>query len=178
MKSRYTRTAMALHWLMAILILTTLPLGLYMSDLPLSPYKLRLYSYHKWIGMLLLSLWTVRVLWRITHRPPSLPPGLPRWQEIAAEATHIAIYGLLLVIPLTGWMMSSALGFTVVWFGVLPLPNLVGKDHALGEILKTVHSLLNDGLLALLALHLLAVLQHQFILRDGLLWRMLPGRSK
>ncbi len=178
MKTSYTRIAMLLHWLMAGLILAPIPLGLYMSDLALSPFKLRLFAYHKWIGMVVLGLWGARVLWRLAHRPPELPPGLPVWQERAANATHGALYVLMGVIPLSGWLMSSALGFTVVLFGVWPLPNLVATDHALGEQLKTVNSLLNDGLMAMLALHLAAVAQHQFVLRDHLLSRMLPGRSK
>lgn len=174
----YTRVAMLLHWLMALLILGTFPLGSYMSELKLSPQKLKLYSWHKWIGITILALWLLRVLWRVSHRPPPLPQGTPRWQAQAAEITHGLLYVLMLVIPLSGWLMSSALGFTVVWFGVLPLPNLVAPDKGLGELLKQVHSILNDGLLALVGLHLAAVVQHQFLLRDGELWRMLPWRMK
>ncbi len=178
MSGRYTRPAMVLHWLMALLILSALPLGLYMSDLPLSPYKLKLFAWHKWIGITVLALWLPRVAWRITHRPPALPPGLPLWQERAAAITHGLLYLLMLAVPLTGWLMSSALGFTVVWLGVLPLPNLVAPDKALGATLKFVHSLLADGLMGLLALHLLAVLQHQLLLRDRLLWRMVSWGGK
>lgn len=174
---RYTRFAMALHWLMALLILSALPLGLYMADLPLSPHKLQLYAWHKWIGITVLALWLARVVWRVTHAAPAMPAGMPRWQHLAAEWTHRALYLLMFLIPLTGWLMSSALGFSVVWLGIWKLPDLVAPDHALGETLKHVHAWLNDGLMAMLALHLAAVLQHQFILKDHLLRRMLPGRD-
>uniref|UniRef100_E6QUC7 Putative cytochrome b561 n=1 Tax=mine drainage metagenome TaxID=410659 RepID=E6QUC7_9ZZZZ len=178
MRRRYTRTAMLLHWLMALLIIGTFSLGLYMSDLVLSPRKLQLFAYHKWIGMALLGLWTLRVLWRTSHQPPALSTTLPLWQIRAANLTHLTLYVLLFTTPMTGWLMSSAYGFRVVMFGVWPLPNLIDINHALGGQLKSIHSLLNDGLLGLVGLHLLAVIQHQFILRDGLLWRMWPWGGK
>ncbi|MDR3391129.1 MAG: cytochrome b [Sulfuriferula sp.] len=174
MSIRYTRTAIALHWLMAALIVATFPLGLYMSDLPLSPQKLQLYSYHKWTGIVILTLLILRILWRVTHRPPALVSGMPRWQEMSAHAVHIGLYALMLAIPLTGWMMSSALGFQVVLFGVLPLPDLIAANKALGQQLKEVHELLNYGLLALVILHVGAALQHHFMLRDSTLTRMAP----
>ena len=174
---RYTLPAMALHWLMAALILVALPLGLTMVDLPLSPHKLQLYAWHKWIGITVLGLWGLRVIWRLTHIPPAMPAGMPRWQHEAAEWTHRLLYLLMVLIPLTGWMMSSALGFSVVWLGLWKLPDMVAPNHALGETLKHVHAWLNDGLMAAIGLHLVAVLQHQFIMKDHLLRRMLPGRE-
>lgn len=177
MNAVYTRPAILLHWLMAVLIAVTFPLGLYMSGLHLSPHKLQLYAYHKWIGICLLSLLVLRAFWRITHQPPALTYVLPRWQERVASLTHFSLYLLLCLIPITGWMMSSALGFPVVLFGILPLPDLVGTNHALGIQLKHIHSFLNYGLLSLVMLHLVAVVQHQFILRDGVLWRMWSWRK-
>ncbi|MFA5172058.1 MAG: cytochrome b [Sulfuriferula sp.] len=174
MTHRYTYPAIALHWLMALLMIATFPLGLYMSDLPLSPHKLQLYAYHKWIGMVILMLLVLRVFWRVTHRPPAFVAGLPRWQVLAAHTVHVALYGLMLAVPLSGWLMSSALGFQVVLFGVLPVPDLIGADKALGHTLKSVHELLNYGLLTMLVLHVGAALQHHFMLRDDTLRRMLP----
>lgn len=174
MSTRYTFTAIVLHWLMAVLIVATFPLGLYMSDLPLSPHKLQLYAYHKWIGMVILLLLLLRVLWRVTHRPPALMADMPRWQALGAHAVHVGLYALMLAVPLSGWLMSSALGFQVVLFGVLPLPNLISTDKALGALLKTVHEVLNYGLLSLVVLHIGAALQHHFIHRDSTLSRMLP----
>ena len=168
----YTRTAVALHWLIALLILVTFPLGVVMADLPLSPDKLRLYSYHKWIGVTVFVLMLLRAAWRLTHQPPALPASTPRWQQQASHAVHAALYLLLFVVPLSGWLMSSAKGVPTVWFGVVPLPDLLDKNKALGELLSEVHEGLNVALLALVLLHVAAALKHQFIDRDGLLTRM------
>ncbi len=176
---RYSNTAIALHWLAALLIFAAFPLGVYMHDLPLSPTKLQLYSYHKWIGVTVFVLAVLRVLWRAGHRPPPLPGSLPRWQQIASHITHYGMYVLIVIVPLSGWLMSSAKGFQTVWFGVLPLPDLLGKDKALGHFWETVHQGLNFSLLVLVGLHLAAVLKHRFIDRDDILARMLPsGRRK
>lgn len=176
---RYNNTAMALHWLVALLVFAAFPLGVYMHDLPLSPTKLQYYSYHKWIGITILVLAVTRVVWRITHTPPPLPEAIPRWEVVVSHITHLALYGLLLAIPLSGWLMSSAKGFQTVWFGLLPLPDLVGKDKALGDLLTTVHQGLNLMLFLLVGMHIAAVIKHKLIDRDQILERMLPkGMSK
>lgn len=173
---RYSTPAILAHWLVAALILTAFPLGVYMSDLPLSPTKLQLYSWHKWMGITILVLVGLRLAWRLTHQPPAPLPA-PAWQLKAAELTHVLLYVLMFAVPLSGWLMSSAKGFPVVWFGVLPLPDLVGKDEALGDLFKLAHQWLNFSLLGLVALHLGAVLKHQFIDRDTTLSRILPTRK-
>lgn len=171
-EARYTRTAITLHWLVALLIIATFPLGLYMSDLPLSPTRLKLYSYHKWIGITVLILVVLRLGWRLYHHPPLLPATMPRWQQAATHGMHHLLYLLMLVVPFSGWLMSSAKGFQTVWFGVLPLPDLVAKDKALGELLTEVHESLNWILFVVVSLHVAAALKHHFIDRDGLLQRM------
>lgn len=173
---RYTRTAMSLHWLIALMIIGLFAFGLYMVELPLSPQKLKYYSYHKWAGVTVFLLVLLRLLWRITHRPPDLPAGMPRWQVKAAKAGHHLLYLLMVIVPLSGWLMSSAKGFQTVWFGVLPLPDLLSKDEALGEALLLTHRLLNWFFMLVVAGHVVAALKHHFIDRDGLLSRMLPGR--
>jgi cytochrome b561 len=172
--ARYNHTAIALHWLVALLIFVAFPLGVYMHDLSLSPSKLQLYSYHKWMGITVLLLAMVRVFWRITHTPPPLPDETPNWEKVVSHVTHLALYALMLAVPLSGWLMSSAKGFQTVWFGVLPLPDLVGKDKALGYLLESVHQGLNLFLLLLVALHIAAVIKHKFIDHDQILARMLP----
>lgn len=174
MNARYTRTAIALHWLVALGVFCAFPLGVYMYELPLSPRKLQLYSYHKWIGIGVLLLAALRILWRAGHPPPPLPQGMPRWQKLAAQAAHYGLYFLMLAVPLSGWLMSSALGVSVVWFGAIPLPDLIGKDQALGELLKQVHWALNFTLLAMVLAHAAAAIQHHIFERDAILARMLP----
>ena len=170
--TRYSTPAIVLHWLMALLIFAAFPLGLYMVDLPLSPDKLKLYSYHKWIGVTVFLLIAVRLAWRLTHTPPPLPESIVAWQRRASAVVHGLLYLLMIVIPLSGWLMSSAKGFQTVWFGVLPLPDLVEKNRELGELLAGVHKALNFTLLALVVLHVGAALKHHFIERQLFLQRM------
>ncbi len=172
--TRYGGVALALHWVMAIMILGSILLGLYMVELELSPQKLKLYSWHKWAGVTLFGFAVIRVLWRWTHPAPPMPAGIPRWQNGVAHATHLAIYVLLFAIPLSGWLMSSAFGFQVIYFGVLPIPDLLGKDKALAEQLKELHEILNMALWLLLLLHVVAALKHHLVDRDSVLHRMLP----
>ncbi len=170
----YTATAMLLHWLMALGLFMVFPLGLYMQDLKLSPVKLQLYSYHKWLGVTLLLLVLLRIMWRISHTPPAL--SVPGWQKAVSSVVHQFLYLLMLAIPLSGWLMSSAKGVQTVWFGIFPIPDLVHKDIILGKLLENVHEVLNYTLLALVILHIAAALKHRFIDHDDILSRMLPGR--
>lgn len=174
----YTRTAIVLHWLVALLILTALPWGLVMTGLDLSPLKLKLYSWHKWLGVTIFAFVLLRLVWRLGHASPPLPPSIPAWQRALAGSTHALLYLLMLAIPISGWLMSSAKGFQTVYFGVLPLPDLLAKDKALGELLADLHAVLNTVLIALLAAHVAAALKHHFIDRDGVLARMLPMLRK
>lgn len=171
---RYTRTAMSLHWLIALMLFGMFGFGLYMVELPLSPQKLKFYSYHKWAGVTVFLLVLARLAWRITHRPPALPAGMPAWQVKAAKAGHHLLYLLMVIVPLSGWLMSSAKGFQTVYLGVLPIPDAIGKNAALGQALTEVHEALTWLLLALVALHAAAALKHHFIDHDDVLRRMLP----
>jgi cytochrome b561 len=170
----YTKTAKALHWLMAILLFGLLALGFYMHDLPLSPDKLKLYSWHKWAGVTAFLLLGFRLLWRVTHRPPALPDSMPKIMQFAAHAGHLMLYLLMIAIPLSGWLMSSAKGFQTVYFGVLPLPDLLDKNKEVGDLLALVHKSLNLLFVAVLAGHIGAALKHHFIDKDDILTRMLP----
>ena len=176
--TRYGGVAIALHWLVAIAIIGSFSVGLYMADLPLSPQKLKLYSWHKWAGVTIFLFVVVRLGWRLLHRPPELPAGMPGWQRAVAAATHVLLYLLMFAVPITGWLMSSAKGFQTVYFGVLPLPDLLVKNEELGDLLKEVHTLLNFSMAALVLAHLGAALKHHFIDRDDVLARMLPFLGK
>lgn len=171
---RYTRTAVGLHWLIALTIIATFALGLYMTGLPLSPVKLKVYAWHKWAGVTIWLLVWVRLIWRITHRPPVLPTTMPAWLHSAAALVHLLIYLLMIAIPISGWLMSSAKGFQTVYFGIVPLPDLVEKNKALGELLTTVHEVLNFTMAGLVLAHAAAALKHHIIDRDDVLVRMLP----
>ena len=178
--TRYTPMAMLLHWLLALMILGSLSVGLYMTGLPFSPTRLKLYNWHKWAGIVILALSALRLLWRLRHRPPPTPPTPPmaRWQRWASHGIHRLMYALFFAVPLLGWAYSSAAGFPIVVFGVLPLPDFVAPDRALAELLKPWHGLLAKTLAAAALVHVAAALKHQFIDRDGLLQRMLPQWSR
>lgn len=172
--SRYSATAIGLHWLMAVLLIGLFGVGVYMHELPLSPWKLQVYAWHKWAGVTAFLLVLGRLAWRATHRPPPLPVAMPRHLQLAAHAGHAMLYLLMIAIPLSGWLMSSAKGFQTVYFGVLPIPDLLAKDKALGDLLLQVHEVLNFTLLALVVVHVSAALKHHWLDKDDVLARMLP----
>ena len=174
----YTRAAICMHWAIALFIFAAFPLGVYMHDLLLSPYKLRLFNYHKWIGVTVLILAVVRTVWRHIYRPPDLPATMAGWEQSAAFAMHIFLYVLILVAPLTGWLMSSATGFQTVLFGVIPLPDLVGKDKELGLFLLELHRNMDYLLIALVGIHIAAALKHHFLSHDDVLSQMIPFLRK
>jgi cytochrome b561 len=172
MSVRYTRTALSLHWLIAGLIACGFTLGTIMTDLAVSPQKLRLYNYHKWIGITVLGLAFIRGAWRLFHQPPAMV-AMPAWQSRIAKSTHVLLYVLMFVVPLTGWMMSSAKGYPVVYLKLWQLPDLVPKNKALGETLEDVHAVLAWSMAAVVSLHLAGALKHHFIDRDDTLRHML-----
>jgi cytochrome b561 len=178
---RYGGIAIAFHWLLALAIIGAFGVGLYMTGLPFSPARLKLYNWHKWAGVAILALSAARLLWRLANRPPALPAqveaGMPAWQRNAHHGTHILLYLFFFAVPLSGWAYSSAAGFPIVWFGMLPLPDFVSPDKALAEVLKLAHHYTAYGLAALVVLHVAAALKHQFVDRDGLLLRMWPARG-
>jgi cytochrome b561 len=172
--ARYTRVAIALHWLLAVMIIGAFCVGLYMHELPLSPTRLKLYNWHKWAGVTILALSALRLLWRLTHRPPAAA-SMPGWQTLAAHGAHVALYVLFFLVPLAGWAYSSASGFPVVLFGVWPLPDFVAPDRALAEVMKARHAQFAWALCGVVVLHVAAALKHHFIDKDGLLRRMRPA---
>ena len=174
--AKYTGTAIALHWLLALAILGAFIVGVYMSDLPVSPQRLKLYNWHKWAGICILALSALRLLWRLTHRPPADVP-MPAWQQRASHAAHGLLYVLFFAVPLAGWAYSSAAGFPVVVFGVLPLPDFVAPSKELAEAIKPLHKILAFTMAALVLAHVAAALKHHFVDGDGLLSRMRPGRG-
>ena len=173
--ARYTGTAIALHWAMAVFILANLALGWTMSDLPFSPARIRMFNYHKWIGMTILLLAAGRLVWRLFHRPPTLPADLPRWQRHAAHVVHGVLYAFFFAVPLAGWAYSSATGFPIVWLGLVPLPDWVPVDPALAKRLLLLHASLAYTLGGLVVLHVAAAIRHSIEEPVGYLQRMAPG---
>ena len=173
----YTRTAISLHWLIGIAVLGMLGAGFYMTDMRISPDKLKIYMLHKSVGLSILALMIFRIVWRLTHRPPALPASLPNWQRIASYVSHGLLYLLLIAMPLSGWLMNSASGFPTKLFGVLPFPQLIEKSQSAFEFWKYSHGVIAISLCGLIGIHVLAALKHHFIDKDVILNRML-GRSR
>ncbi|MGH8504715.1 MAG: cytochrome b [Stenotrophobium sp.] len=172
--SQYGATAKTFHWLMFLLIAASFGLAWTFGDMHLSPLKLRLINWHKWVGVTIFLLVWLRLGWRLLNPPPPMP-AMPPWQKRAAEAMHRMLYLFMVAQPVTGWLMSSAKGLTTGYFGLWALPDLLAKDKALGHALEAVHETLAWIILGFVALHVLAALKHLLIDRDGVMMRMLPG---
>lgn len=170
---RYSAPAIGFHWLLALVIALQLGFGVYMADLPFSPARIQQFNWHKWAGITILALSALRLVWRLSSPPPPAL-AMPAWQARAASSTHALLYFLFFAIPLVGWAYSSASGFSVVLYGVWPLPDWVGKNAELASSLKLLHKILAYSLAALVALHVAGALKHALIDRDGLLRRMNP----
>lgn len=169
---RYTKTAVILHWLMAMIIIGLWLSGLIIDDLPKSPLRIAAISWHKWIGLTIITLWTIRVLWKIKHPAPPLEKPMPAPLHQLMKWTHLSLYMLMVLVPICGWLMSSAKGYTVNFFGLFELPDLVSQDKELGHLLKELHELGAHSLLFLVGIHVLAVIKHQWIDKDRILSRM------
>jgi cytochrome b561 len=170
--SRFGIIAILLHWTMAILIIGLLALGLYMTRIPVSLHKLEYFGWHKEFGLLALLLVIVRLTWRLTNTLPSLA-SIPPLEEFAARATHWAFYVFMFALPITGWMLTSAAGLPVSFFGWFVLPNLVDANESTFLTLTQIHAWLGYGLIATFCLHTAGALKHHFINKDEILKRML-----
>lgn len=169
----YNHLVILLHWVTALLIVANWLLGLSMVPLPISPRKLAWYLVHKSIGLTVLLLTSLRLGARLVRgHPPPVP--MPAWQRRAAVASHTLLYVLLFAIPLSGWLYSSATGVQVVYLGLVPLPDLVQRNRALGDVLRVVHVGLNVTLAVVVLVHLVAAIRHHVVDRDVTLVRMLP----
>ncbi|ADZ71226.1 cytochrome b [Polymorphum gilvum] len=186
--SGYGRVAIAFHWTMALLIVAMLALGMVMHRMPpTDPATFALYQWHKSFGFVALGLAVLRMLWRATNPVPRLPEGMAGWERAAAHAGHLALYGLMLAIPLTGWLMVSASPWAIptVLFGAVPVPHLpvpeaLGSKAEAETLFKDLHELFAWLLILLLVAHVGAALKHHFIARDTTLRRMVstePARS-
>ena len=174
----YGLVAQCLHWLVAALVFVQIGLGLYAAALPLSLARLQWLSRHKSLGLTILVLVLLRFAWRSIDRTPAPPESMRPWQRALAALTHRALYLLLVLAPLSGWMRASAAGLSVNWFGLFQVPDLLPKQARLADLLLLAHR----GCVALLAFlilcHVLGALIHALVLRDGVVRRMLPQRRR
>lgn len=145
--TRYGLVTMIFHWVIAIIVIGQLSLGLYMADLPSSMQKVRFFGWHKEFGVLILMLIILRLIWRLFNITPLLSEKLPHWQAITARSVHWIFYVFLVILPLSGWMMTSAAGLSVSFFGLFVLPDLVRPNPQLRDWLIQIHSVLGFTLI-------------------------------
>jgi len=169
--THYGKIAIILHWIMALLLICLVILGLYMVKLPIGLEKLKMYGWHKEYGILALMLVIVRFTWRLTNKTPSL--DIPLLEIIAARTVHWLFYVFMVALPITGWLVTSAAGLPVSFFGLFVLPNLVSSDSQSLAVYEEIHKWLGYGLIATFSLHTAAALKHHFINKDDILKRML-----
>ncbi len=171
----YTRPAKVFHWLTVLGVICAISLGLLMMNLE-GPLQSRLFDLHRSFGALVLGLTALRLGWRVFHKPPPLPAGLPAWQHQVSQLVHWALYGLLFITPLLGWAGTSAYRAPISVFGLFFLPPIVDENRALSEKLLGLHGLAMLALSALITMHVGAALFHHFVRKDGVLARMWPWR--
>lgn len=176
--ARYGAVAQLFHWAIVALVITQFVLAARASDLPRGVAKLALLAQHKSVGITILGLALLRLAWRLMNPVPPVPPTTPRWQRIAAHSSHFILYSLLLIMPVLGWLMSSARNFPVSWFGLLTLPDFIAPGEAAFEFFRKAHRALAKVLAIVALVHVAAALKHHFIDRDNVLRRMLPVRLK
>jgi len=176
----YTAVAKSLHWLIAVLIFVMFPLAWTMGDFS-GVQKFKLYNLHKSIGITILALMTLRLFWRSVQAAPALPASAPKWERTVAYLGHFALYAALFVMPLSGWAMISASDKPSVLFGTTAFPLIPwlsqlppDQKKTLSEIFKSIHEFTANVLLFLIIIHVAGALRHAFVLRDGIMSRMLP----
>ena len=173
---RYSTVAITLHWLIAFFIIVNLIVGIGHESIP----AMRAWMPgHKAIGVTVLFLTLVRITWRLVYRPPALPAAMPAWEKGTAHATHWALYALLLLLPLTGWMMVSGPDHRrpLTWFGAFDIPYLPGGTSG-ADLGGSWHGALGWSMVVLIVIHAGAALRHHVLLRDGVLARMLPALAR
>lgn len=171
----YPATSKLLHWLVAICVLVTIPIAIWMTNADKGPLQDSLYNLHKSIGVLILALMLLRLANRLIVGAPAPDPTLEPWQRSVSATVHTLLYVLLLAMPIVGYTANSAFGASTPFFGLFELPPIVGKNEALSTQLFMLHRWTGFAVAGLALLHIGAALQHYFIRRDGVLQRMLPG---
>jgi cytochrome b561 len=171
---KYSGFAMLLHWVIAICILTMIPIGIVMGTLQPGNVQNGLYVTHRSFGVLVLALMLVRLVYRLAHGVPAPEPTLTAWQRVVSHITHLALYALVIAQALIGWAATSAYGASISVFSLFTLPAILAKDEAISKPLFAAHDLLGFTIAGLVALHVGAALYHFLIRGDGVMQRMVP----
>jgi cytochrome b561 len=170
---RYTKVAIWLHWVIALAVIANIGLAMLTEDMPRETHRAAM-NIHKALGMAVLALSVILILWRLGHKPPPPPVGTPAWQKPVSRMVHFAFYGLLILLPLSGWVWMSAADRPIDFFGLFTVPSIVAPSESLADVLHDRHEVLGIAMLALVVIHILAALKHQFFDRTGLIGRMNP----
>ncbi len=165
------------HWLIAALLLVQIPFGIYMTDLPLGPDKLEKYSLHKAIGMVIFVVALARIGWATFSKRPPLPATTPFYEKAFVKVLQAILYIVVCLMPLSGWLMSSAAGYPVSIFGLFTLPALIPADKTLVDGFVEMHEMQSWILLSAIGLHIIGALRHHVLLKDDTLKSMRPGSS-
>lgn len=181
--SRYTIIAMILHWVMAIAFFLMLGSGIAMVNFEIDPsFKFNLYQWHKSLGVLLLITFFLRVAWRLWNKPPALPQSFKKLDVIGAKLGHLGLYALMIAMPLSGWVMvsSSVYGLPTIVFGWFEWPHIsaLSGNEIVNTISKNAHWIMSWIFIAMIAIHILAVIKHYKVDKENLLTRMIPTRKK
>lgn len=176
MEDRYSPTAMALHWVIALAVLGQIAFGWYLQTVPrLTPDRTVFVNLHKSTGLVIGILILVRLAWRLTHEPPPLPAAMPVWERRAARASHVLLYVCMLIMPLAGYTASNFSKFGVKLFNRIVLPPWGVDDRAVYAFFNGLHVATSYVFVALIAIHIAAALKHLFLSRYGVFRRMLPS---
>jgi cytochrome b561 len=175
---RYDRVAVALHWLVAIGVFVMIGLGWYMTDIPKgTPQRAFYFNLHKSIGVTLGLIVLVRVIWRWNHTPPPLPAGTASWVVNASKLSHGLLYALLVLMPVAGFTASNFSKYGVTYFGLFKIGPLFAENKSLYELFQGIHHAASEVLVIVICIHIAGALKHLLIDKDGVFFRMLPGRS-
>ena len=174
--TQYDPVAKGLHWLMAALIIALWCVGVVAEEMPKGDLRSQIVGLHRAFGVVALALVVLRLTWRATHPAPELPGAMPHFEKLGAKLGHLALYALMIAIPIDGILMSQAGGREVNVFGLV-LPVLVEKSDQMKHFWKEGHEVMGWALAAVLVVHVAAALRHHIVLKDEVMRRMLPGRG-
>lgn len=174
-ENEYGLVAKGFHWLVGLTMLGLLAVGFFMADLDRSPFKFELYGIHKALGIAVLAFAVLRIIWRFVNIQPGGLPTHEAWEKLLSKIVHVGLYITMIGMPLSGWIMSSAGGYPVSFFGLFKVPAIVEKNPELGGLANQAHGILGYALLVIVGLHIAGAAKHHVLDRDGTLGRMVHG---